>query len=48
MGRTLDDIELVIPLSLEFTEDIESAGKRHARGYGFTFGAMGSLKNNFY
>tara|TARA_Y100000780_G_scaffold132996_1_gene119730 strand:- start:63 stop:860 length:798 start_codon:yes stop_codon:yes gene_type:complete len=48
VGRTLDDIELVIPLSLEFTEDIESAGKRHARGYGFTFGAMGSLKNNFY
>ena len=48
VGRTLGDIELVIPLSLEFTEDIESAGKRHARGYGFTFGAMGSLKNNFY
>ena len=23
-------------------------GKRHARGYGFTFGAMGSLRNNFY
>ena len=48
VGRTLDDIELVVPLSLEFTEDIESVGKRHARGYGFTFGAMGSLKNNFY
>jgi len=47
-GRTLDDLDLQIPLSVEFTDDVEEAGKRHARGYGFTFGAMGSLRNNFY
>ena len=47
-GRTLADLDLQIPLSVEFTDDIEEAGKRHARGYGFTFGAMGSLRNNFY
>ncbi len=47
-GRTLADLDLQVPLSVEFTEDIEEAGKRHARGYGFTFGAMGSLRNNFY
>ena len=47
-GRTLADLDLQIPLSVEFTGDVEEAGKRHARGYGFTFGAMGSLRNNFY
>ena len=47
-GRSLDDLDLQIPLSVEFTDDVEEAGKRHARGYGFTFGAMGSLRNNFY
>ena len=47
-GRTLADLDLQIPLSVEFTDDVEEAGKRHARGYGFTFGAMGSLRNNFY
>jgi len=47
-GRTTEEFELVVPLSLELTEEIEEAGKRHARGYGFTFGAMGSIKNNFY
>ncbi len=47
-GRSLDDLDLQIPLSAEFTDDVEEAGKRHARGYGFTFGAMGSLENNFY
>ncbi len=47
-GRSLADLDLQIPLSVEFTDDVEEAGKRHARGYGFTFGAMGSLRNNFY
>ena len=47
-GRSLADLDLQIPLSAEFTEDVEEAGKRHARGYAFTFGAMGSLDNNFY
>ena len=47
-GRSLSDLDLQIPLSVEFTDDVAEAGKRHARGYGFTFGAMGSLRNNFY
>ena len=47
-GRSLADLDLQIPVSVEFTDDVEEAGKRHARGYGFTFGAMGSLRNNFY
>ena len=47
-GRKLSDLDLQIPLSVEFTDDVAEAGKRHARGYGFTFGAMGSLRNNFY
>ena len=47
-GRSLTDLDLQIPLSVEFTEDVEEAGKRHARGYGFTFGAMGSRDRNFY
>lgn len=47
-GRSLADLDLQIPLSVEFAEDVEEAAKRHARGYAFTFGAMGSLENNFY
>ena len=47
-GRSLSDLDLQIPLSVEITDDVEEAGMRHARGYGFTFGAMGSLRNNFY
>ena len=47
-GRKIDDIDILIPVSLEFTDEVEEAAKRHARGYGFTFGAMGSVKNNFY
>jgi alkanesulfonate monooxygenase SsuD/methylene tetrahydromethanopterin reductase-like flavin-dependent oxidoreductase (luciferase family) len=35
-------------VSVEFTEDIEAAGRRHAAGYAFTFGAMGSRASNFY
>ncbi len=47
-GRTLADLDIQIPVSMEITDDVDEAGKRHARGYGFTFGAMGSLRNNFY
>jgi F420-dependent oxidoreductase-like protein len=50
-GRSISEIELVIPVSLEFTDDAdhaEEAGKRHAGGYAFTIGAMGSAKQNFY
>ena len=48
VGKDFTLMEMRIPLSLEFTDDVEEAGKRHARGYGFTFGAMGSMKSNFY
>jgi F420-dependent oxidoreductase-like protein len=47
-GRSLSDLDLVVAVSVEFTEDIEAAGRRHADGYAFTFGAMGSRASNFY
>ena len=47
-GRTLDDIELNVAAGLDFTDDIEAAGRRHAAGYAFTIGAMGSASTNFY
>lgn len=47
-GRSLTDLDLVVAVSVEFTEDIEAAGRRHADGYAFTFGAMGSRTSNFY
>ena len=47
-GRSLEDLDLQVPASVEFTDDLEEAAKRHARGYGFTFGAMGSRDQNFY
>ena len=47
-GRDPDDIDLTVAVSLEFTENVEEAGQRHAEGYAFTFGAMGSPTTNFY
>ena len=47
-GRSISDIDLTVAVSLEFTDDIEAAGRRHAEGYAFTFGAMGSATTNFY
>ncbi|HEY3687915.1 MAG TPA: LLM class flavin-dependent oxidoreductase [Streptosporangiaceae bacterium] len=47
-GRTLADLDVTVAVSVEFTEDAEEAGRRHADGYAFTFGAMGSAKTNFY
>jgi F420-dependent oxidoreductase-like protein len=47
-GRSLDDIDLEAAAGIEFTDDPEEAGKRHARGIAFTLGAMGSAKTNFY
>ena len=35
-------------MSVEFTDDVDEAGRRHADGYAFTFGAMGSGSKNFY
>jgi len=51
-GRSLEDIDRVVAVSLELTADdpaaIEAAGRRHAGGYAFTFGAMGTASKNFY
>ena len=47
-GRSLRDLDLVVAASVEFTDDVEGAGRRHADGYAFTFGAMGSAASNFY
>jgi alkanesulfonate monooxygenase SsuD/methylene tetrahydromethanopterin reductase-like flavin-dependent oxidoreductase (luciferase family) len=47
-GRSLADLDLLIPVAVEFTDDVDEAAKRHARGYAFTIGAMGSRKTNFY
>ena len=46
--RSVTDIDLVVPVSVEFTDDVDEAGRRHAGGYAFTIGAMGSATQNFY
>jgi len=47
-GRSMDDFDVTVAVSCEFTDDVEAAGRRHADGYAFTFGAMGSGSTNFY
>lgn len=49
-GRTLEDLELAVAVSLEIgTEaEVDALARKHAGGYAFTFGAMGSSKTNFY
>ena len=47
-GRALSDLDLVIPVGVEITDDADAAARRHARGYAFTIGAMGSPEQNFY
>lgn len=47
-GRSLGDLEIVVPVAVELTDDEPEAARRHARGYAFTLGAMGSRKQNFY
>ena len=47
-GRTLADLDLIIPVAVELTDDVDEASRRHARGYAFTIGAMGSKDTNFY
>ena len=37
-----------MPVAVEITDDVEEAARRHARGYAFTIGAMGSRDKNFY
>jgi F420-dependent oxidoreductase-like protein len=46
--RPLTDLDLVIPVAVEFTDDVDEAVRRHSRGYAFTIGAMGSRAKNFY
>jgi F420-dependent oxidoreductase-like protein len=46
--RSLADLDLLIPVAVEFTDDVDEAAGRHARGYAFTIGAMGSKDTNFY
>src|SRR5437763_8278784 len=47
-GRDPADLDLTVAVGVEFTDDVEAAGRRHAEGYAFTFGAMGSARTNFY
>jgi F420-dependent oxidoreductase-like protein len=54
VGRTLDELDLVAPVAVEFHDDqaaADDAARRHADGYAFTMGAMGtggSGGKNFY
>ena len=47
-GRSRAELDLLIPVAVEFTDDVDEAAARHARGYAFTIGAMGSKDRNFY
>jgi F420-dependent oxidoreductase-like protein len=47
-GRSRADLDLLMPVAAEFTDDVDEAAARHARGYAFTIGAMGSKDRNFY
>mgnify|MGYP001818010032 FL=1 len=47
-GRMIAQLDLVMPVAVEITDDPEEAGRRHADGYAFTIGAMGAPGKNFY
>jgi F420-dependent oxidoreductase-like protein len=47
-GQTLADLDLQVPVAVEFTDDVAEAETRHAAGYAFTIGAMGPGSANFY
>jgi len=47
-GRPLAELDLVVPVAVEFTDDVDAAARRHADGYAFTIGAMGAPDRNFY
>jgi F420-dependent oxidoreductase-like protein len=47
-GRDIAALDLLMPVSVELTEHVEEAARRHADGYAFTIGAMGSREKNFY
>ena len=46
-GGRFDDLDVTVAVGVEITED-DAVFERHARGYAFTFGAMGSETQNFY
>lgn len=48
VGRDPEAIERTVAVSLEFSDDVQAVAAKHAGGYAFTFGAMGSGKTNFY
>ncbi len=50
-GRSLADLDLVAPVAVEFHDDgaaAAAAARKHADGYAFTIGAMGTSGRNFY
>lgn len=49
-GRSITDIDIVAPAAVEFVEPSarDAVARRHADGYAFTIGAMGSNGVNFY
>ena len=47
-GRSIDDLDLTVSVGVEITDDVDEAARRHASGFAFTFGAMGSASTNFY
>jgi alkanesulfonate monooxygenase SsuD/methylene tetrahydromethanopterin reductase-like flavin-dependent oxidoreductase (luciferase family) len=47
-GRSFDAIDIEAGGAVEFTDDVDEAAARHARGIAFTLGAMGSPTTNFY
>lgn len=47
-GRDLSDIAVTMPVAVEFDDDLERVGRKHANGYAFTIGAMGAPDRNFY
>ncbi|RJQ69570.1 LLM class flavin-dependent oxidoreductase [Pseudonocardiaceae bacterium YIM PH 21723] len=42
-GRTLADLDLVAPVAVEITDDVDAVARKHAGGYAFTIGAMGEF-----
>jgi F420-dependent oxidoreductase-like protein len=48
VGRDVAELDLTVSVAVEFTDDVDAAARRHAEGYAFTFGAMGSAATNFY
>ncbi|MCE5291223.1 MAG: LLM class flavin-dependent oxidoreductase [Nocardiaceae bacterium] len=46
-GRSLDDVTLVAPVAVDFTDD-PGIARQHAEGYAFTIGSMGAGGRNFY